>query len=71
MTEEELKMYEKKIKKVQSQLNENKENVGEEASQSIINYTNSVEDPLSPNFDQDKNPWTKQPKKKGSGCGIL
>ncbi|KAJ6247140.1 hypothetical protein M0813_18665 [Anaeramoeba flamelloides] len=71
MTEEELKMYEKKIKKVQSQLNENKENVGEEASQSIIDYTNSVEDPLSPNYDQDKNTWTKQPKKKGGICGIL
>ncbi|KAJ3432615.1 guanine nucleotide-binding protein g i /g s /g o gamma-13 subunit [Anaeramoeba flamelloides] len=71
MTEKELKLYNKKIEQTKEQLNKDNENVAEKSAKSIVEYTNSVEDPLSPSFDQDKNPWTKQPKKRNSKCGIL
>ncbi|KAJ3425655.1 guanine nucleotide-binding protein g i /g s /g o gamma-13 subunit [Anaeramoeba flamelloides] len=71
MTEKELESYNKKIEQIKEHLDEKNDNIAEKSAQSIIEYTNSVEDPLSPNFDQDKNPWTKSPKKKKSICGIL
>ncbi|KAJ3439871.1 guanine nucleotide-binding protein subunit gamma [Anaeramoeba flamelloides] len=71
MTEKELKLYNKKIEQTKESLNKDNENAAEKSAQSIIEFTNSVEDPLSPNFDQDKNPWTKQPKKNKSNCAIL
>ncbi|KAJ3452391.1 guanine nucleotide-binding protein subunit gamma [Anaeramoeba flamelloides] len=71
MTEKELEHYKKKIEQTKELLNTDIESTAEKASQSIIDYTNSVEDPLSPNFDQDKNPWTKQPKKKKGICNLL
>ncbi|KAJ6228672.1 hypothetical protein M0813_08709 [Anaeramoeba flamelloides] len=71
MTEKELEHYKNKIEQTKEHLDENSKNIAEKSALSIIEFTNSVEDPLSPNFNQEKNPWTKTPKKKKSNCGIL
>ncbi|KAJ3447904.1 btk-binding protein-related [Anaeramoeba flamelloides] len=64
MTEKELEHYKNKIEQTKEHLDENSKNIAEKTALSIIEFTNSVEDPLSPNFNQEKNPWTKTPKKK-------